>query len=549
MFFAQFRLVISDFKLYWWRCLGVMNDYNLKNIELETLWEISKLVGSALDLDITLEKVLKILNEKLHMERATLLLLDESGQILRIKASVGLSPEQEHRGIYRISEGVCGKVASTATPFVVKDVESEPLFLNKTGARTNIKKGRISFIGVPIVVNNHVVGVLTVDRLFGANISFEEDVNFLTVVATLIGQFLMLHNAINLRHAHLIEENRSLKAELNSRYSFSNIVGNSKALTDLFRLIKKVAPSDVTILIMGESGTGKELVARAIHKNSPRASGPFIKVNCAALPETLLESELFGHVKGAFTGAVTRRIGRFEAAHGGTLFLDEIGEMPASLQSKLLRAIQEREFERVGSTRTISVDVRIIAATNRNLEEAVRKGEFRQDLYYRLNIVPIVIPPLRERKADILPLVDHFLRKSNRRHRRRTSLSKEVMDVFTSYDWPGNVRELENLIERLVIISEKGHITPKDLPLYMLPELMYVKHNGNRGGSDKSVSRGESDPVHVKLRTLQEIEREEIISALSRNGWIQTKAAKELGLTQRQIGYRIKKYNIRPPWE
>ncbi len=527
----------------------MMNDFNLKNIELETLWEISKLVGSALDLDTTLERVLKILNEKLHMERATLLLLDESGQILRIKASVGLSPEQERRGIYRISEGVCGKVASTATPFVVKDVESEPLFLNKTGARTNIKKGRISFIGVPILVNNHVVGVLTVDRLFGPNISFEEDVNFLTVVATLIGQFLMLHNAINLRHAHLIEENRSLKAELNSRYSFSNIVGNSKALMDLFRLIKKVAPSNATVLIMGESGTGKELVARAIHKNSHRASGPFVKVNCAALPETLLESELFGHVKGAFTGAVTQRIGRFEAAHGGTLFLDEIGEMPTSLQSKLLRAIQEREFERVGSTKTISVDVRIIAATNRDLEEAVRKGEFRQDLYYRLNIVPIVIPPLRERKADILPLVDHFLRKSNERHNRRTRLSKEVMDVFINYDWPGNVRELENLIERLVIISENGHITPDDLPLYMLPELMHVKHNGNGGGSDKSISTVDAGLEHVRLRTLQEIEREEIISALSRNGWIQAKAAKELGLTQRQIGYRIKKYNIRPPWE
>ncbi len=509
-------------------------------LELDTLFEISKLIGSALELDQALHQVLYILNKRLKMERATLMLLDESGTHLNIRASCGLTPEQERRGIYRISEGVCGKVFRSSAPFVVRDVNSEPLFLNKTKARKNIKKGTISFIGVPIVLNNQAVGVLTVDRLFGPDISFEEDVRFLSVVATLIGQFLVLHNAIRLHHARLIEENLDLKAELKGKYSFSNVVGNSKALREVFTIIERVAPSSATVLILGESGTGKGLIARAIHQASARSEGPFIKVNCAALPENLLESELFGHERGAFTGAGRQRPGRFELAHNGTLFLDEIGELPLSLQSKLLRVIQEREFERLGSSRTITVDVRLIAATNRDLEKAVAANEFRADLYYRLNVVPIQVPPLRERREDIPPLVDKFLRESNRRHGKEVFMSKEVLETLVRYRWPGNVRELENLVERLVIMADTSEIGIEDLPLY-------IQLDSGAGGEGSGQERAGAVEERPRL-TLREMEKREIEAALARNGWVQARAAKELGLTQRQIGYKIKKYGITPPW-
>jgi len=329
---------------------------------------------------------------------------------------------------------------------------------------------------------------------------------------------------------HLIAENRELRERLKERYRLEGIVAESGAMQEVLSLVYRVAGSTATVLIRGESGTGKELIAQAIHYHSPRAKGPFIKVNCAALPETLLESELFGHVKGAFTGAIQDKAGRFEAAHGGTIFLDEIGDISPAIQAKLLRVLQDREFERVGSNRTLRVDVRILAATNQDLEAAVRNRRFREDLYYRLNVVPIYIPPLRERRQDIPPLIDHFLRKfSKENHKRIQGLTREARDALLKYDYPGNVRELENLIERAVVLCRGEVIGMGDLPLTF-----------------RAVEVEQEAPPSLPA-LLEGIERRKILEALERSGWIQTKAAEELGISERALRYKMKKYGLSAP--
>ncbi|UCF86783.1 MAG: sigma 54-interacting transcriptional regulator, partial [Nitrospiraceae bacterium] len=298
-------------------------------------------------------------------------------------------------------------------------------------------------------------------------------------------------------------------------------------MQEVFEAVHRVSPSKATVLLRGESGTGKELIAKAIHYMSPRTKGPFIKFNCAAIPEGLLESELFGHEKGAFTGAISSRSGKFELANKGTIFLDEIGDLPITLQPKILRVLQEREFERVGSEKTIRVDVRIIAATSRNLEGLVSQNKYREDLYYRLNVIPLFLPPLREREEDIPALIEFFLEKFNSENNRSVALDNTALQVFLNYNWPGNVRELENTIERLVIMSHSDRITASDLPVSL------------------SIRRFRSSETAESLMTdIQEIERSNILSALEKTGWVQSKAARLLGITPRQIGYKIKKYGL-----
>ena len=517
-------------------------------LEVQALYHIVNLIGSAVHLDTALSSILKVLHDTLRMERATLALLDESGRHLSIRASYGLSVEEEQRGVYALGEGVYGQVFSTGSPFVVPDVHSEPLFLNRTGARARISKKTISFIGVPVVLAGMTVGVLSVDRLFGSDVSFEEDVRFLTVLAALIAQFLNLHRAIHKERELLVQENLSLKEKLHGRYHRHQIIGQSKAMQEVYWNIERVAPSAATVLLLGESGTGKELVARAVHDASPRKDKPFIKVNCAALPENLLESELFGHEKGAFTGAVVARVGRFEQADGGTIFLDEIGELPLVLQAKLLRVLQEQQFERLGASRTQSVDVRIIAATNINLEQAVAHGLFRNDLYYRLNVVPLHLPPLRKRRDDIPLLLDHFLRASNKRNEKALRMSREFLDFLTDYDWPGNVRELQNLVERLVILAASEVLRVEELPDYMVkPEIGDIPPALRPALSPPMGASPPAVPPPQARKSLRDLEREQVESALIRNGWVQSRAARELGLTQRQMGYRIKKFDLRSP--
>jgi Nif-specific regulatory protein len=509
-----------------------------EGLELLALHRITELIGTAVHLETTLTNILKVLHDTLRMERATLLLLDEKTQCLTIKASCGLSEAEEMRGVYKPNEGICGQIFQSRSPFVVPDINSEPLFLNRTGARSAISKTKMSFLGVPVQMNGEPVGVLTVDRLFGPEVSFEEDIRFLTVLSTLISQFLTLHTAIRKKEEKLLEENRSLKAKLHNLHDGHFIIGHSKSMQDVFSIISKIAPSRVTVLLLGESGTGKELVARAIHEAGSRREKPFVKVNCAALPENLLESELFGHERGAFTGAHATRTGRFELADNGTIFLDEIGEMPLSLQAKMLRVLQEKQFERIGGGKTFEVDVRIIAATNVSLDKAVARGQFRADLYYRLNVVPIVLPPLRERKEDIPALFNHFLVMSNERNSKKLSLTSELLDFLVSYPWPGNVREMQNVVERMVILAEGERLTLADLS----PDISASVHT--RPEEIRRISP-EGPAVERKERqSLHDIELTEVEAALKRHGWVQVRAARELGLTPRQIGYRIRKYKL-----
>ena len=330
----------------------------------------------------------------------------------------------------------------------------------------------------------------------------------------------------------LAVENESLRAQLTSSLQISDIIGNSPKIMELFETIRMVAPTDATVLILGESGTGKELVADAIHHNSPRASNPLIKVNCAALPESLLESELFGHEKGSFTGAVSRREGRFKLADCGTLFLDEIGEMSFALQAKLLRVIQDRTFERVGGTETIDVDVRLIVATNKDLDNEVKEGRFREDLYYRLNVIPITVPLLRERREDIPVLAEHFLNIISERNKKGLrGFSPSAMDLLTRNQWKGNVRELENVVERAVIMARGELVQPEDLPA-----------NLRQGESEETIGV-------TPGRLLSEVEKEAIIKTLELTGGNRTEAAKLLGIGRRTLQYKLKEYGLSSPGE
>lgn len=504
-------------------------DYSNTN-ELTALYEISKLLGSSLNLKANLRGVMRVLSEYLDMNRGTVALrhLDE----LSIIAAHGMSEEEIRRGRYKLGEGIIGRVAKLGSPIVIPNIGDEPLFLNKTGARKTIKKENIAFLCVPIKFKNEVLGVMSVDRLFGAKgVSFEEDLRLLKIIASLLAQSVKLHQDVEKERELLREEKENLSRQLKSKYRVENMIGQSESIQEVFEAVNRVAPSKANVLLRGESGTGKELVAKAIHFMSARAKGPFIKFNCASIPEGLLESELFGHEKGAFTGAMVLRKGRFELAHGGSIFLDEIGDLPMSLQPKILRVLQEKEFERVGAEKTIKVDVRLIAATSRDLEELVSNGSFREDLYYRLNVVPVFLPSLRERTEDIPLLVEFFLKKYNTENQRSVVISPEVLKIFACYDWPGNVRELENTIERLVIMSGSNVIDASGLPLNIREQ---------SAGSKYGIQIKDALPSAI-----EEIEKIKIVDALQKTAGVQAQAARLLGITSRQIGYKIQKYNIR----
>ena len=504
------------------------SDSSIFELELKALYAISQEIGQVLDLDQTLRAILQILSANLAMERATVTLKDPGTGLLKIRASHGLDPTEQQRGIYAPGEGVTGAIFESAQPFAVPDIGREPLFLNRTQAR-NLNKSSLAFIGVPIILHNEPIGVLSVDRLFGPEVDFKEDIRFLTIVATLMAQFIRLNREVERREEDLITENRSLRAEVSAKYNHFFTVGVSPAMQVLNKMIRKVAPSRASVLLLGESGTGKTLTARIIHELSHRRRNPFIKVNCASLPDNLIESELFGHEKGAFTSASSQKKGRLEEAHSGTVFLDEIGELPLAVQAKLLRFLQEREFERLGSTKTRKVDVRILAATNLNLQQAVDEGRFRPDLYYRLNVFPIAIPPLRQRKADLPLLIDYFIAKTSKEYGLRFAFASECMEILTNYDWPGNVRELENLVERVAILAESAVVHADMLPAYL-----FRRHD----------LAGQPVSTIDNVSQLEVMEKDALLASLARNDWVQQKAAREIGLTLRQMGYRVKKYKL-----
>ncbi len=498
--------------------------------ELTVLHEISQVIGSTLNCQEVFSDILSIFHSHLGMNRGTITLLNSFTAELEIKAAHGMTEDEVERGRYSVGEGITGRVVETGEPVIVPQIGKEPLFLNRTRSRDKLNRGNISFICVPVRNGSTTYGALSVDRLFSEDIAFEEDVRLLSIVASLIAQGLKIQQMVQDEKRQLLTENIELKGKLKERYSLYNIVGTSNKMTDVFQMIERISGTEVTVLIRGESGTGKELVANAIHFNSPRASKPFLKLNCAALPDTLVESELFGHEKGAFTGANEQRMGRFERANGGTLFLDEIGTLNLAAQAKFLRILQEKEFERIGGQRTLRTDVRVIAATSKDLERSIAEGTFREDLYYRLNVFPIFMPPLRERKTDILLLSDHFIEKYSQKYGKEVRrISTPAIDMLIQYHWPGNVRELENCIERAVLLCNDRVIHSYHLP----PTLQ----TGERSGTVPSRS------FESEIRNFK---KELVVDALKNSSGNIAKAARLLNATERVISYNISKLRINP---
>jgi Nif-specific regulatory protein len=505
-------------------------DINTRPDEVTCLYEITKALHSILELRKSLYKVLDLLSVNFGMNRSSITLLNPDTSEIHIELAHGISDYEKTRGKYRLGEGITGRVIESGRPMAVPNVDSEPLFLDRTGSRKRIDKSKISFICVPIKDGQRVVGALSVDRVFDDSAPLDEDVRLLTIISSLVAQKVALLEKIKRETDQLRQENLRLRKELDQKYSFANIIGNSRKMQEVFYLITQVAKSNANVLLLGESGTGKELVANAIHYNSLRSNKPLVKVNCAALPENLVEAELFGHEKGAFTGADRDKKGKFELAEGGTVFLDEIGALALESQSKLLRVLQEREMERLGGTKTIKVNIRLIAATNKALGRAVEENKFREDLFYRLNVYPIYMPPLREREADLLLLSDYFLEKYSKEYEKDIKrISTPAIDALTRYHWPGNVRELENCMERAVLICEDQVIHSYHLP----PTLQTAEETG----TEQSQSLRDA---------VDRFEKDLIIDSLKSSRGNMRKAAQALHTTGRIFGYKVKRHGIQP---
>jgi Nif-specific regulatory protein len=499
-------------------------------LRLSLLHDFGQFLGSSTDFEKALFEILKMQDERLDMQRGTVSLLDPDNSEVSIDIAYGLSKSEMERGRYKIGEGITGKVVESGKPVIVPRINKEPMFLNRTKVERNTEKTHTSFICVPIRTHQGVIGTLSVDSPYENDGQLEEKVQILAITATMIAQSVESRRRAGQERVQLIDENQRLQEQLRERFHPTNIIGNSRPMQAVCDLIGQVASSDATVLLRGESGTGKELVADAIHFNSLRASKAFIKVHVAALPETLVESELFGHERGAFTGASSAKPGRFERAHGGTIFLDELGELSPQVQVKLLRVLQTREVERLGGSRVIPIDVRIIAATHVDLEKAVAAGRFREDLFYRLNVFPIYIPPLRERKSDIMLLSDVFLERYSRQHGKEMKrISTPAIDMMMSYHWPGNVRELENCIERAVILNADGVVHSHHLP----PSLQTAEATGTRLSGSFEVM------MHA-------YEKEILIEALKNGRGNMAKAARMLGTTPRIFTYRMQKLGVDP---
>ncbi|MDA9503790.1 ATPase AAA [Bradyrhizobium sp. CCBAU 11386] len=554
----------------------------LRESALAGIFEISKILTAPCPLEVTLANVVDLLQSFVQMRHGIVSLFDDDG-MPDITVGAGWSEGSDERYRMRLPRKAIDQIVATDRPLVAEDVAAEPAFSaddrEVLGASDNMP---VSFIGVPIRIGPKVVGTLTIDRIRDdrSSLRIDYDARLLAMIANLVGQTVKLDRVFACDREPLVAEKDRLQKQIfdlrqpareRKKLHVHGIIGDSPALRGLLEKIAVVAKSKSTVLLRGESGTGKELVAKAIHESSSRAKRPFVKLNCAALPETVLESELFGHEKGAFTGAFSSRKGRFELADKGTLFLDEIGEISAPFQAKLLRVLQEQEFERVGSNQTIKVDVRVIAATNRNLEEAVARSEFRADLYYRISVVPLLLPPLRERRSDIPLLASEFLRKFNNENGRTLTLEASAIDVLMKCGFPGNVRELENCIERTATLCAGSSIVRTDFACHQAQCLSAMLWKSTSDGrSDQPapippvpgksiIPLAEATPpvpsVGSELTSLappgtvlvsgaKMADRERVIAAMEKSGWVQAKAARLLGLTPRQIGYALRKYGI-----
>ena len=492
---------------------------------LSTLLEVSQALSGTLNLKASMQRVLGILVRHHGVVRSMVTVLRDGE--LHVEAAEGFD-DRARVVRYRVGEGITGQAVANGKPIVVPRVSREPALLNRAARRGDVSRQELSFICVPILLHRAAAGALAVDLRFKPERDFDSSVKFFGIVSSMIAQALNIQRQVEEERRRLLDENTHLRQELRERYDFSNIIGTSGPTRQMYEQVAQVAQTNTTALIRGESGTGKELIAHAIHYNSLRAKKPFVKVSCAALPDTLIESELFGYEKGAFTGATSRKKGRFELAEGGTLFLDEIGDINLSTQVKLLRVLQEREFERVGGTDTVRVNVRIIAATSKAMEKAIVEGTFREDLYYRLNVFTIFVPPLRDRKSDMLLLADHFLEKFSREHGKVIKrISTPAIDMLMSYHWPGNVRELENALERAVLVCDSAVIHGHHLP----PSLQ----TADASGTVTRVSLGEAVAAY---------ERDLIQDALKTTRGNRAKAARLLDTTERILNYKVRGHAI-----
>ena len=499
--------------------------------KLVPLVEVSQALATS-DIRAALPRVLEILAEAFGAISGAVMLVEEAGGGLRMEASRGLSRQAVERARYQTGEGITGRVLKGGKAVVVPKVSQEPLFLDRTGIlrEQRRQKAELSFFCVPLFVDTKPVGTLSLTVPYVGGRDYDGDTKILQIAAAMVGMAMKVARLVAADRQRLLEENRQLREELRERYELSNLIGTSHAMQHVYERVAQSAPATTTVLIRGESGTGKELIAHAIHYSSPRAPKPFIKVSCGALPESLIESELFGYEPGAFTDARKQKLGRFELAQGGTLFLDEVGELSPATQVKLLRVLQEREFERLGGVQVVKVDVRVIAATNRDLEAATLSGAFREDLYYRLNVFEIFLPPLRERSTDILMLADHFVEKYAALHRKDVRrLSTSSIDMLMAYHWPGNVRELENCVERAILVCEGGVIHGHHLP----PSLQTAEVSGTL-------------PSQALAGAVSAFERDLLQDALKSARGNRARAARLLQTTERILNYKVQKYGLEP---
>lgn len=502
--------------------------YRRKLQELSLLFDISQILQKSENMQTALSPIIRHTIKSMEMYQGVITLLNRQTKEISIDASYGVSEDDTEKVTFRVGEGITGLVIKTGEKITIEDVTKDPRFLDKTKSKK--RWSNHSFICVPIKIGTETIGTVSAQRKRTSDLILEEDAKLLSIIGSMIALAVELRRSSQEEQEELKNENKRLHNELKNKFTPKNIIGRSTAMQEVFDLIAQVSKSEATVLIRGESGTGKELIAHAIHFNSMRSDKPFIKVNCAALPETIIESELFGHEKGAFTSAIATRKGRFELADGGTIFLDEIGDLSPTTQVKLLRVLQEREFERVGGTETIKSNVRIVTATNRDLEALMEENKFREDLYYRMNVFPVHVPPLRDRKSDIMLLADYFTEKYSRKNFKNIKrISTPAIQLLTSYHWPGNVRELENCIERSVLLSYDEVIHGNLLP----PSLQSAESTG-------------TEIDNTLQQTLDNMEKELIMDALKSAKGNLTKAAKILGISERIIGLRRRKYNIDP---
>ena len=514
--------------------------------------ECIRLMGRSLEPDRVIREMLHLLSELLGLNRGRVVLPEADGDQLTIRHAYGLTRAEMARGRYALGEGITGRVMRTGETLIVQDIDREPGYLARAVRRATLPPETVSFIALPLEVDGRVAGVLGVHRLRQRRRALASDMAILRTVATLIGQVLQVNRLVAERTARLEDENRRLRqalAQSQTNPAMHGIVGRSPLLARALRQLEQVAGSDASVLLLGESGTGKELFAQALHRMSARAAAPFITVNCAAIPDTLFEAELFGHEKGAFTGAVQARPGRFELADAGTLFLDEIGDLPLNLQVKLLRVLQEHVIERIGGRKEIAVNVRIVAATHRDLQQLVADGRFRADLFYRLNVIPISLPALRERADDIKHLALHFLEQINLAHARKVVLAPAAMASLVAYPWPGNIRQLYNVLERVVLLAERERIDEAAVEYALVTEAQgqpvdVLRPRKAASATGSRITAAARSGLVREWRPVMEGETIEIAAALKSTGGNKSRAAQALGLTLRQLNYRIRKLGV-----